>query len=60
MTGVSVSNVDPCSICGKRVINGKFSVVCEMREMDPWKMHESKEGDPEVGKRFCVWKMQGS
>ena len=32
--------------------NGKFSVVCEMQEMDPWKMCESKEGDPEVGKRF--------
>ena len=28
--------------------NGKFSVVCEMREMDPWKMRKSKEGDPEV------------
>ena len=35
--------------------NGKFSVVCEMREMDPWKMRESKEGDPEVGESFlCV------
>ena len=21
-------------------------------------MHESKEGVPEVGKMFCVWKMQ--
>ena len=29
-----------------------------LQEMDPWKMHESKEGDPKVGKRFCVWKMQ--
>ena len=38
--------------------NGKFSVVCEMREMDPWLMRESKEGDPEVGERFCVWKVQ--
>ena len=38
--------------------NGKFSDVCEMREMDPRKMCESKEGDPEVGKRFGVWKMQ--
>ena len=38
--------------------NGKFSVVCEMREMDPRKMRESKEGDLEVGERFCVWKMQ--
>ena len=28
--------------------NGKFSVVYEMREMDPWKLRESKEGDPEV------------
>ena len=26
-------------------------------EMDPW-MCESKEGDPEVGERFCVWKLQ--
>ena len=24
-----------------------------MREMDPWKMRESKEGDPEVGKILC-------
>ena len=32
--------------------------VCEMWEMEPWKMRESKEGDPEVGKRFCVWKME--
>ena len=37
---------------------GKFSVLCEMREMDPWMMHKSKEGDPKIGKRFCVWKMQ--
>ena len=37
---------------------GKFCVICEMQEMDPWKIFESKEGDPEVGKRFCVWKMQ--
>ena len=28
--------------------NDKFSVVCEMREMDPCKMCESKEGDAEV------------
>ena len=54
---VSVSKVDPCGICGKRVIC-KFSVVCEMWEMDLWKMRESKEGDLEVGERFCVWKMQ--
>ena len=40
------------------VSNGKFSIVCEMWEMDPWKMPESKEGDFEVGERFCVWKMQ--
>ena len=33
------------------VSNGKlFNVVCEMWEMDPWKMCESKQGDPEVGK----------
>ena len=24
--------------------NGKFCVMCEMQEMDPWKMRESKEG----------------
>ena len=29
-----------------------------MQEMDPWKMCESKEGDPEVGEKFSVWKMQ--
>ena len=23
-----------------------------MRDMDPWKMCESNEGDPKVGKRF--------
>ena len=34
--------------------NGKFSVVCVMWEMDPWKMHESREGGLEVGERFCV------
>ena len=35
--------------------NGKFSVVCEMWEMDPWKIPESKEGDPEVGEEIlCV------
>ena len=33
--------------------NDKFSVLCEMREMDPWKMGESEEGGPEVGERFC-------
>ena len=36
---------------------GKFCFVCEMQEMDPWKMCKSKEGDPEVGERFCVRKM---
>ena len=38
--------------------NSKFSVVCEMQEMDSWKMRESKEDNPEVGERFCVWKKQ--
>ena len=32
--------------------NGKFSVVCEMWEMDPQKMRESKEGDLKVGGDF--------
>ena len=36
--------------------NGKLCVMCEMQEMYPWKMQ--KEGDPEDGERFCVWKMQ--
>ena len=40
------------------VSNSKFSVVSKMWEMNPWKMHESKEGDFEVGERFCEWKMQ--
>ena len=30
----------------------------QMREMDPWKVRESKESDPKDGERFCVWKMQ--
>ena len=38
--------------------NGKFCVMSEMQEMDSWKMRERKEGDPEVGEIFCVWKMQ--
>ena len=54
---VTVSKVDPCGVCGKRVMV-KFRVMCEMQEMDPWKMRKSKEGDPEVGERFCVCKMQ--
>ena len=53
---VTVSKIDPCGICGKPVMAN--SVLCEMQEMDPWKMCEGKEGDPEVGKKFCVWKMQ--
>ena len=32
--------------------------MCEMQEMDPWKMCLGKEGAPEVGERFRVWKMQ--
>ena len=32
--------------------NGKFSVMCEMQEMDPWKTCESKEGDPKGGRDF--------
>ena len=54
---VTVSKVDPCGICRKRVMaNSVF--MCEMQEMDPWKMRESEEGDPEVGQRLRVWKMQ--
>ena len=26
--------------------------------MEPWKMRKSEEGDPEIGERFCVWKME--
>ena len=40
------------------VSNGKFCVMCEMQEMNPWMMCESKEGDAEAGERFCGWKMQ--
>ena len=32
--------------------NGKFSVVCEMREMDPWQMHEIKRVTPRLGRDF--------
>ena len=50
---VSVSTkVDPCGICMWEVSNVKFSFKCEMQEKDPWKMLESKEGDPEVGRNF--------
>ena len=39
--------------------NVKFCVMREMQGMDPWKMHNSKEGDPEGDpERFCVRKMQ--
>ena len=55
---VSVSKVDRSMWYLWEASNCKFSVVCEMWEMDPWKMHESKEGDLKVGERFCVWKMQ--
>ena len=34
-------------------INGKFCVMCEMQEMDPWKVCEGKEGEPEVGDFVC-------
>ena len=35
--------------------NGKFCVMCEMQEMDPWKMREGKEGDSEGwGEILCV------
>ena len=50
---VTVSKVDPCGICGKRVM-----AMCEMQEMNPWKMCQSKEVDPEVRETFCVRKMQ--
>ena len=49
---VSISNVDLSMWYLWEVSNGKFSVVCEMREMDPWKMHKSKEGDLKIGERF--------
>ena len=54
---VTVSKVDPSGICGKRVMaNSVLSVKC--RKWIHGEMRESKEGDPEVGERFCVWKMQ--
>ena len=36
------------------VSNGKFSVMGEMQEVDPWKMRESKRAGPEIGERFFV------
>ena len=36
------------------VSNGKFSVVCEMQEMNQWKMCESKEGFCYLGDRVNV------
>ena len=57
---VSVSKVDPCVTYLWEASNVKFIVVCYMQEMDQWKMPESKEGDPKIGKRFCMWKMQAS
>ena len=36
----------------------KVDVMCEMQEINPWMMCESKEGDAEAGERFCGWKMQ--
>ena len=38
--------------------NGKFSIVCDKREMHPWKMHESKEGERKRGQPKTTWKMQ--
>ena len=32
--------------------NGKISVVCEIWEMDPWKMRESKRVTPKLGRDF--------
>ena len=51
---VSVSKVNPCGICGKRVMAN--SVLCVK-----WihgRCVKSKEGDLQIGERFCVWKMQ--
>ena len=56
----SVSKENQCGINPYlwEASNGKFSIVCEMWEMDQRKMQKSKEGDPEVGKSLYVWKMQ--
>ena len=54
---LNVTKLSPAQCAFGRPIKD-FSVVCEMWEMDSWKMCESKEGDLEVGERFCVWKMQ--
>ena len=35
--------------------NGKFCVMCEMQEMDPWKMRESKDGVTLRSGRDFVW-----
>ena len=34
------------------VINGKFSVVCEMQEMDPWRCTKVKRVTLRLGKNF--------
>ena len=54
---VSVSKVDPCGICGKRVTAN--SVLCV--KCGKWihgRSAKVKGDDLEVGERFCVWKMQ--
>ena len=54
---VSVSKVDPCGICGKWVMaNSVFCVKC-----GKWihgRCVKVKRENPEVEKRFNVWKMQ--
>ena len=53
---VSVSKVDPCGICGKRVMaNSMLCVKCRK-----WIHGRCTKVNLEVGKRFCVWKMQAS
>ena len=35
--------------------DGKFSIVCEMQEMDPWKMCKSRDGDSQGWREIlCV------
>ena len=56
---VTVIKVDPCGICGKRVMaKSVLCVKCRKWIHGRCAKVKSKEDDPEVGERFCVWKMQ--
>mgnify|MGYP001793063204 CR=1 FL=1 len=45
----SICKVDPCGICGKRVMAIQCC-VWNAGNQDPWKMCKSKKGDPKLGR----------